>query len=189
MKRPGLIPLAAVLLGLCAVLAVIGTLIGPEEQEAARAEPTPTPTLFPPTPTSTATLDPTETPVAVATSTPEILTEEAWLAIYEAVLAQNEIQVTSAEIADGRAQGGERILIVSYISTIETAIELFSEIGFFLGPTDREDIDLDSLLLVVGDQQGNAIGLIGIAVDDYIAWKAGSIDDAEFFSRWAVEGL
>ena len=67
MKRPGLIPVAAVLLVLCGILAVIGTLIGPEDQEVAEAVATSTPTSLPPTPSSTATLQATGTPTTTPT--------------------------------------------------------------------------------------------------------------------------
>ncbi len=95
--------------------------------------------------------------------------------------------VQTIRVADGHAKGGERVILVSYLTTestqpgyVEEWIDLFSAIATAI---DIYDLDVDSVALVAGEATGQAAGALVTSVDDLMAFYRGEINRATFLSR------
>lgn len=90
------------------------------------------------------------------------LSDEDEILLIKTNLLMHGIGVESAEVADGRANEGVKVLILSYKSSAPTAIKLAEESGVILGSyigAAEGGWDIDELSVIVGDTQGNAIGM------------------------------
>lgn len=91
-----------------------------------------------------------------------------------------------AKVADGRTNGGTKVLILSYKSVASTPTRIAEELGIILGSyivAVRSNWDIDELSVVVGDMQGNAVGTWYCEkewIDDFIN---GKITDEELSTK------
>ncbi len=106
-------------------------------------------------------------------------------AIYtiRSVLSDNEIQVNYAQVADGRSNGGTKGLVLGYRSTALNSVEeLMGEtatiLGVFLGSV-KTGWDCDDMSVVVGDGNGNGIGMWYCTKEWKDAYVQGRMTDEE----------
>jgi len=82
--------------------------------------------------------------------------------VIRSVLSDNGFEGVTAQVADGRANGGTKSLVLSYRSTAPGVEELVTETGGILGTffgVVKTGWDCDELSVVVGDRNDNAIGM------------------------------
>ncbi len=104
-------------------------------------------------------------------------------------LAPNR-DIQTIKVADGRANGGERVIIIAY-QTIETTeadflnetINLFRAIGSVISVND---LDVDAISLVAGAQNDNLIGILVVAYDDLMSFHADEISQPVFIERLII---
>jgi len=105
------------------------------------------------------------------------LSDKEAMAVMEIVLTGYGLYDIDMKIADGRDKGGVRVLILSYKSIASTLTKLAGESGFILGSYTagvENGWDIDELSVVVGDIQGNAVGMWYCSkewTDDFVAGK------------------
>ena len=90
------------------------------------------------------------------------LSDEDQILVIEATLGIYGIYNVNMQIADGRPSGGAKVLILSYKSSASTSMELAIEAGIIVGSYTsavKNGWDIDELSVVVGDIQGNAVGM------------------------------
>lgn len=93
-------------------------------------------------------------------------------------------------ITNGRPNGGERALLIGFLTTASTTvdaaeevIDIFDAAGYgIMGG----NIDVDSISLLVGDPFGNAVGVFVASKNDLIAFVNGRITRSEFLNRLEV---
>jgi len=160
------------IVGLIAVVAVIAVAM------LAGCIDEPAPTSIPATPT----LTPTSTPKLI-TSTPKPTmavvstafdSDKAAIYTFKTQLSNQGFRDVTVRVADGRAKGGVKALMVSYNTIATTEADLSYETGAVLGAyigTIKGGADLDELMVVVGDRNGLAAGMWHCSKDwtnDYI---------------------
>lgn len=98
--------------------------------------------------------------------------------------------VDSVRVADGRAAGGERGAIISYLTTestevgqVDEIIDLFQAVAATIR---ANDLDLDSVTLVAGTAAAEATGTFTTSVQDLLAFSNGSITRSTFLNRLSV---
>lgn len=95
--------------------------------------------------------------------------------------------IEDVQIADGRAKGGERGLLISYKSRALDSVELLEELGFIFGGAGgaiREfNMDIDSVSIIIGDALGNAIGIVDVSTPDLLSFINGKITAMEFIGK------
>jgi len=100
-----------------------------------------------PLPTTTSTLDPND--------------DEMWISLMKTTLIRQGIDVSSIRVANGRDNGGNKVVIVAYISHAYdekgVAGEIGSVVGTFLG-AKMKGWDIDELIGVIGDTNGQTVG-------------------------------
>jgi len=117
-----------------------------------------------------------EVPIPITPSDSYASDETATLLIRTALSGQG-IRGVTTQVADGREKGGTKNLILGYRSTALTVNELEAETGYILGVylgAAGGGWDIDELSVVVGDVNGNAIGMWYCTKDwtsDYINGK------------------
>lgn len=98
-----------------------------------------------------------EIPAASAT----YLSDDSAQYVIKSTLEKNGFIDVSTRIGDGRANGGEKALILAYRSSATTSSDLMSEtakiLGAFVGAV-KAGWDCDSLMTVVGTQSGGTAG-------------------------------
>jgi len=162
-----------------AILFIIGILI-PSPSPTPEAPPTPTPisTLSEITPTISTPSTPEET----ITPSDIYASDETATLLIEIALSDQGISGVTTQVADGRENGGTKVLVLSYRSTAPTETELAAETGCIVGAylgAAKGGWDIDELSVVVGDVNGNAVGMWYCTKDwtsDYINGKI-SIDE------------
>ncbi|MBU4273851.1 MAG: hypothetical protein KJ907_07085 [Actinobacteria bacterium] len=105
--------------------------------------------------------------------------------------ASGNVNIGSARIADGRAKGGERLAIITFVPEGPVGSEGYYQDlgliwGYVIGAQNEMNADIDSVAVIVGDAAGNAVQTITLGVSDILAWYNGQISDEDFFSRWQV---
>lgn len=134
-----------------------------------------------PRPTATATIRPT----------PDSSLEA--IQIESNLRGLTDVRIEGVQIADGRANGGERTVIITYTSAASDAGGMGEEWGaiFFATAATMGDknIDLDSISLVIGDLNGTAIGIVVADIEDLRAYLDGDLSATEFFGRLTIEEL
>lgn len=156
----------------------------PETSAQSQPSAIPTITTAPtqtPVPPTQAPVLPTQTPAPTSTWTQD----EKAILVKTALVSQ--IGIANVQIADGRANGGERSIIVTYTSTATDEAELISEWGYIFGvvggaQTDF-NIDADTLSIIIGDSSGITVGIVVANMQDILDFIDGSITSDEFFSR------
>lgn len=95
--------------------------------------------------------------------------------------------IERVEVADGRDKGGERVVLVSYLTTesteagyVEEWIDIFSGVAASIS---INDLDVDSVALVVGEATGEVAGVLAVGVDDLMAFYEGRITRSQFLNR------
>lgn len=140
-----------------------------------------------PAPTDTATI--THTPPPTETRAPN--DSQDAIEIEVAIRAVTDINVASVQVADGRPNGGERVVIIAYNSSASTESDLAGEWGSILGAVGsfarNQGIDLDAISIVVGDASGQMVGIVAAQVVDVLAFLDGRISNEEFFNRLLIE--
>ena len=125
-----------------------------------------TPTI--PTPT---------TPEKTVTPSDIYASDEKVTLLIRTALSGQGIRGVTTQVADGREKGGVKGLILGYRSTALTETELAAETGYILGAylgAAEGGWDIDELSVVVGDVNGNAVGMWYCTKDwtsDYINGK------------------
>lgn len=94
--------------------------------------------------------------------------------------------IDSVRVADGRANGGDRAAIISYLTTetnevgyMDEIIDIFEAVA---GTIQAYDLDLDGVILVAATPTGIAAGAISVSVGDLLAYVEGRITRSEFIS-------
>jgi hypothetical protein len=140
--------------------------------------------------TATPSPRPTSTPPPTATEDNTILQE---IQIEGIVRGLTDVDIQDVRIADGRANGGERSVIVSYNSSASNEFQLSAEwLSLFDAideAIDYHHIDLDAFSIIVGNQQGQATLVIAGSVDDLDAFINGRITSEQFFDRLSMTDL
>ena len=88
--------------------------------------------------------------------------DETTTLLIKTTLSDYGIRDVTAQVADGRENGGTKSLILSYRSTALTENEIAAEMGFIIGVylgAVEGGWDIDELSVVVGDINGNAAGI------------------------------
>jgi hypothetical protein len=95
--------------------------------------------------------------------------------------------VGSIRVADGRAEGGERVAIIGYASTestdggrIDEIIDLFRAVGASIR---ADTLDIDSVVLVAGNSRGEVTSTMAASKADVLALQNGSMSQAQFLER------
>ena len=159
--------------------------------------------LTPPTATATITDTPIPTATATITNTPlptntlaptATLTPKPFIASeYQRMLADGLFiaaggrNIESIQVADGRPNGGERGVIIAYLTTetdevgyVDEWFDIFSAVA----ATIRADnLDVDSVTLIAGTPTGQTAGAITVSVGDLLAYHQGELSRSEFLSR------
>jgi len=110
------------------------------------------------------------TPQAIASSLPD----NNAIYVIQSVLSDNGFERVTAQVADGRPKGGTKGLIIGYRSTASSVEELETETGEILGSffgIVKAGWDCDEMSVVVGDRNGNAIGMWYCTKE----WKDGNV--------------
>jgi hypothetical protein len=101
--------------------------------------------------------------------------------------------VDLVQVADGRANGGERVIIVGYRSTesnqvgiVEEWLDLFNAIAATIR---ANNLDVDYVQLLMGDPLGNVIGFIGVRVSTLLARHQGEISEGAFINALQIDSL
>ena len=156
-----------------------------------------TPTLtFTPTASPTATFTATNSPTPLPTITPlpsntatPAGSEE--LALLRAGMNMIDVDVFSVEIADGRPNGGDKVIIVGFNSQADTETEFFGELGSIIGIVGgalRNDVtDIDALVMVVGSRDGAMAGTVAADADDILAFVNEEITALQMFERLIID--
>jgi len=138
------------------------------------------------TPKPSATFTPSNTPFP--TETPVFNEQEAAQQIIDGLsIVAGGRNIETVQVADGRPNGGERVVIVSYLTTESTEVGYVDEwIDIFEGVAASiraNDLDVDSVSLVAGTATGQAAGILVTSIEDLIAFTQGEITRGEFLSR------
>ncbi len=110
----------------------------------------------------------TNTPISVPTSTVSTTTktlndqDQVWMSSMKSILLNENIDVVSIKVANGRDKGGTKTVIVAYKSNAESKNDIIREIAritaVFLA-TKKKGWDIDELIGIIADQEGNAVGM------------------------------
>jgi len=107
----------------------------------------------------------------------------------KATLQSLNIDVRDVKISDGRAKGGERAMIITYIHTPGREGEQIAEIvkvlesGYAANKHMRADID--SVAAIVGNRRGRAMAAIAVMSRD-AEWFARTEDSLGYLKKWTV---
>jgi hypothetical protein len=149
---------------------------------------TPRPRAGIPIPTTASGSRPTSLPSATSDTTQDDERD-----IINMIRGATDIDVVSVEIADGRANGGERIAIITYRSTAITDADLGGEWGSIFGAVynavSLDSIDIDAVSIIIGNQSGNAIGIVATSMNDLEAVMNNRITFEEFYRRLSITDL
>jgi hypothetical protein len=96
-------------------------------------------------------------------------------------------EIDSVRVVDGRANGGERGVIIAYI-TVESSDSGFIEEIFDIYEAvyeaiDYYDMDMDAIALVAGEKSGKAAGMVSVSAHDLLAYFNGKISKQEFIEK------
>lgn len=172
--------------------------VGGEVAQAAGGSETPTYTSTPEatnTPAATDTPDVTNTPNAtdtpdvtntpVATDTATVPDDGITAAAIEVVAG---VDVTSLQVADGRAEGGERVMIVSFV--VDPAGDVGEQVWATMlaawGAAESEGRDIDVLSLVYGTSAAATSAIVTVQADDVRLYLGGALTADEFVERMEI---
>ncbi|HEX2906683.1 MAG TPA: hypothetical protein VHO69_07480 [Phototrophicaceae bacterium] len=99
--------------------------------------------------------------------------------------------IASIRVGDGRAIGGERVIIIAYLTTESTEAGYAEEwVDIFQGVAATiaaNELDVDSVSLIAGVTTGETAGILVAKEEDLMAFHRGEIDRDEFFQRLTIE--
>jgi len=129
--------------------------------------------------TSKSTTQPTEQLEAPSDTTIKqtLSNDEKYPNLIKSLLASEKGLDITTQVADGRSNGGVKALILGYESSALTETQLADETGAILGSfigAVKNGWDIDELMVVVADTQGNAVGTWHCSkewINDYLAGK------------------
>ena len=87
--------------------------------------------------------------------------DEMWISLMKTTLISQGIDVDSIKVANGRDKGGNKVVIVAYISHAYDEKGVVGEIGSVVGAflaAKMKGWDIDELIGVIGDTNGQAVG-------------------------------
>lgn len=177
------------------VLVIIG-LVLPDRDEVALTPQPPLPqgegeiiVTAAPSATITDTAIPTITPEPRATAT--LIDEATMLRNY--VQAFAEVEVLSSQIADGRANGGDRTALIAFVSDALNMQGLMLDMGKVLGAVaaaiQNEAFDLDTVSLIFGYSEEKTEGIATARVSDIRLYLDGVIDEQTLMGLIAIEAM
>lgn len=101
--------------------------------------------------------------------------------------------VSTIRVADGRAVGGERGVVITYRTTetsqagyVDEVLDLFSAVAATIR---ADDLDVDSVTLIAGTPTGAATAILSSTIGDLLAFHRGEISGGEFFTRLSSADL
>lgn len=106
--------------------------------------------------------------------------------VIRSVLSDNGFEGVTAQVADGRPNGGTKGLILGYRSTASSVEDLATETGGILGTffgVVKTGWDCDDMSAVVGDRNGNAIGMWYCTKEWKDAYVRGRITEEEVLAN------
>lgn len=152
----------------------------PTATETASSTPTVTPTL-------------TNTPTVTSTPNPAAFNEAEYVRYLDdgLFLLAGGRNIDSIQVADGRPNGGERVIIITYLTTetteaglVEEWIDIFSAVAAVI---EANRLDVDSISLVMGSgATGEAVGILVSSVADLLAYHKGELTQAAFLLRLQI---
>ena len=116
------------------------------------------------------------------------LSDDSAQYVVKSTLENAGLNDITTRIGDGRANGGEKSLILSYRSSATDTSDLISETGKILGAfvgTVKSGWDCDSLLTVVGTASGGTAGMWSCSKEWKDAYLAGQLDEASLVLKVA----
>ena len=109
-------------------------------------------------------------------------------AVVRAALSDIGIDVESARIADGRAKGGERILIVGFTTKWPRQSKMLGELVKVLeagyGLNRSFDGDIDSTIAIAGDADGKLVSCVMATTADAGRAARKQITAAQYLKTW-----
>lgn len=132
------------------------------------------------------------TQTALAPPPPAIIDETAYtIAVMDHVaIWAGGRNVQTVRAVNGRPNGGEVVVIVSYLTTESTEVGIVDEwIDLFeaiAGAISANNLDVDSVMLVPGEATGIGAGMLTTSVQDLMDFYGGRINRATFLSRLHV---
>lgn len=137
-----------------------------------------------PTPTITPTI--TMVPNATVTARPASLAKPPEVLIKDAIDRVDGIDVLSVQVADGRANGGERVAIIAYTTQTTDPDLLITEMGTLLGALAvtfiQNDLDIDSVSIIIGPTKDIVAGIATVQASDVINYGNGIITLTQLFA-------
>jgi hypothetical protein len=106
----------------------------------------------------------------------------------KSTLKSINVNVKDIKIADGKAKGGERALIITFITNLkagEQLVELVKilEMGHVLN--NKMNARLDTVTAIAGNILGKSRGIINVKVKD-VTWFMRTKDSRGYLKRWTV---
>lgn len=160
------------------------------------------------TPTASATITDTPLPTATITNTSvptrtiaptAIPTEaafgpsddaEAEALILPMLQIVSDLDIESVDIVENSV---DRSIFIAYRSNASTEEDLMTELGYIFGaiaPLDRDwNLQLDGMLIIMGNQNGDAIGTIGAYMTDVHAFVDGRLTPTSFVERLIIDAF
>lgn len=124
-----------------------------------------------------------------------VFDEAAYIrAINEGIaLMAGEFDILSVRVANGRPNGGEIVVIISYTTSAETELDLLREwLRLFSAVTTGnrdENLEIDSISVIIGLPNGNTSGIVTTSTTNLSAFYRGEININEFSSRLVYADL
>lgn len=126
--------------------------------------------------------------VGVITVTPHPEDDQYFTDIVVHSVEESGYDVENVQIADGRDEGGEKAIVLSYRSDATSEADLGEEMGTMAGAfagAVEAGWDIDSMIVIMGDQDGNAIGTYHIEEQ----WVQEYLDDEITMETLAIRIL
>jgi hypothetical protein len=139
-----------------------------------------------PLPTDTPIPLPTNTLIPFNTNTPSTISQiSEWENTIALTLAMvTDVDVKSVRIADGRANGGERGVIIAFAAPSSEQAAAVGSVWGAVGAAIREySMDIDAVTLIYGVNENQTTGLIVLQVSDLLAYLNGEITIEELVER------
>ena len=114
--------------------------------------------------------------------------DDTWTSLIKSNLLSYGLHKVSAEVIDGRANGGTKTILIGYNSFAEDEIELAGETGYIVGSflsAADQGWDIDELSVIIGDANDIAIGMWYITKE----WKEDYIYGRTTLEETALKAL
>jgi hypothetical protein len=132
----------------------------------------------------------TQTPQSAGTAVSDFVIYEEQIKLALSVFASKR-DIVSVKVVDGRPNGGERVISVTY-RTIEDDLEarakelldIYVVIGASLQASEQ---DVDAVTLTLSDQKDNTIAVSRASKEDLVGYHDGTISMQELIDRIKIE--